>query len=389
MEGLERRPAIFAAAPASKRFIIDTGNLVQNNLEQDIIKFQTIVQALTILNYDMVNLTEKDAEIAQNLGLLTSPGQSVLRNAITAFQTPDVNLPQKFTKRFTSGGRKIDITVASYNGKTDSAASLENLFPPPSPQIDSINILILADCDADLLETITENKIADCVICPAESDEPTIKNNTDAVPLIITAGRLGKYIVRLDIKSAAPAEKLKLTFAPVPLNENLPNDKTLTRLYETYQQLVKQANLLEKLPRFSLPNDLKYVGSESCKSCHQYEYDKWSTKSHAIAYATLEKTGTQYDPECVICHVIGLEYQSGFVSEKTTPNLKDVGCENCHGPGSEHNKTLGKMPTADPKSDCSDCHTPENSANYAGNEKIYFEKIIHWREPNTADNVKN
>ena len=43
-----------------------------------------------------------------------------------------------------------------------------------------------------------------------------------------------------------------------------------------------------------------------------------------------------FDPECVVCHSVGFEYQSGFVDEKKTPLLKHVGCENCHGPGSGH-----------------------------------------------------
>jgi hypothetical protein len=32
-------------------------------------------------------------------------------------------------------------------------------------------------------------------------------------------------------------------------------------------------------------------------------------------------------------------------------------------------------------STCSDCHTAEQSGEYAANQKQYFEKIIHWREP--------
>ena len=38
----------------------------------------------------------------------------------------------------------------------------------------------------------------------------------------------------------------------------------------------------------------------------------------------------------MICHTVGFEYQTGYVDDKKTPNLKHVGCENCHGPGSGH-----------------------------------------------------
>jgi len=61
--------------------------------------------------------------------------------------------------------------------------------------------------------------------------------------------------------------------------------------------------------------------------------------------------------------------------------LKDVGCENCHGPGSAHNASQGLTLTTEPKSTCLDCHTPEHSSGYTGHEDEYREKIMHWWEP--------
>ena len=44
---------------------------------------------------------------------------------------------------------------------------------------------------------------------------------------------------------------------------------------------------------------------------------------------------------------------------------------------------FGVSETVEPMLDCTDCHTPEESTNYADNEQLYWEKFIHWREPNT------
>ncbi len=49
---------------------------------------------------------------------------------------------------------------------------------------------------------------------------------------------------------------------------------------------------------------------------------------------------------------------------------------------------FGISETVEPKLDCTDCHSPEQSADYAGNEQLYLEKIIHWREPNAPGDVK-
>ena len=49
-------------------------------------------------------------------------------------------------------------------------------------------------------------------------------------------------------------------------------------------------------------------------------------------------------PNWISCHVVGwnpqkyFPYKSGFWSLETTPQLTDVGCESCHGPGSRHVK---------------------------------------------------
>src|SRR5262249_37945478 len=85
-----------------------------------------------------------------------------------------------------------------------------------------------------------------------------------------------------------------------------------------------------------------YVGSEKCKKCHEESYKVWKNSPHAHSYETLEKEKRpalrQYDPECAVCHVTGLNYFGGFRDEVATPHLKEQACENCHGPASLHLK---------------------------------------------------
>ena len=68
--GLDRRPAVFNTVPPEKRFIIDTGNFVPDRSKQNLIKFDIIVLALPILEYDVVNLTLNDLEIARDRGFI-------------------------------------------------------------------------------------------------------------------------------------------------------------------------------------------------------------------------------------------------------------------------------------------------------------------------------
>jgi hypothetical protein len=344
-----------------------------------------MTRALGLLDYDLVNLTEEDVTIAENLGLKDNIGSFF--NVITSLSSTDANLPAKFTKKFLLKEKTIAVTVAAFDVETASVEEIKNLFLRKQ-DLQTVNILILNRCTAGTIKAIEKETDVDCLICPAESDEPALLSARNKRPLVISVGRFGRYVSRLQIGPSKAGGKPKLSFTAIPVAEDMPREESLVELYKEYQQLVRGANLLVKIPRFFLPDGLEYTGSRSCKSCHEYEYEKWSTKSHAHAYETLKRAGSEVDPECVGCHVVGLKYEGGFVSEQETPDLKDVGCEACHGPGSEHIKSLGMTKTTDPKMGCTDCHTPENSVNYAGNEAAYFEKIIHWREPKAQRDVK-
>ena len=384
--GFDRRFTILNSVPESKRLIVDTGALVESDGEQDTIKFNIITLAMELLAYDLVNLTEKDIQMVKNIELSESIGS--LFNVISSQKIDDVNIPAQFTRKFLLKGKKVPITIASFDPATFVVKKIQSLFPFRSDP-GAVNILILKRCDEKVIDSIAKTGFIDCLVCPAESDEPMVISDPNKRPLVISAGRFGKYVGKLEIRAAKNGDKKPvLGFSAIEVSEDLAQRQALTSLYKDYQQLVKESQLLEKNPRFALPDGLEFLGSQSCKTCHDYEYQQWSTKAHAHAYATLEKVGSQYDPQCVLCHVVGMDYESGFVTEENTPHLKNVGCENCHGPGSEHVKNSGEIKTSEPTSSCIDCHTPENSADYAGNEQIYFEKIIHWREPNSADNVK-
>lgn len=110
----------------------------------------------------------------------------------------------------------------------------------------------------------------------------------------------------------------------------------------------------------------QYVGSDSCKACHEDEYRNF------IAYAKkatsfrsierLQKGLTEAEMKgCYSCHTTGYGKPGGFISVEKTPHLKNAGCEVCHGPGEFH------ISMKDPQyirrkmkiEDCEVCHTSE------------------------------
>lgn len=386
--GFDRRAAVLNSVPPSKRLIVDTGSFVEGTSKQDIIKLKIIIQAFNLLNYDLVNLTKEDIGIAENLRLLDSVKS--LFGVITSESGADVNVPARFTKKMLLNNKPVAVTVAAFDVNSLPIEEVRKLFTAQTG-LRKVGILILNRSDANTIAAIAEMGIVDCLVCPAEADEAMLISETKEKPLVVSVGRYGRYVGKLQIKAGDAEDRLKLSFEPIPVTEDLVPENSLVELYKDYQQWVKEANLLKEYPRFLLPNGLEYMGSESCKGCHEHEdeYDTWSKNPHAHAYATLEKVGSQFDPECVVCHVVGMKYEGGFISAEKTGHLKNVGCENCHGPGSEHIRSAGAVETTKPKSVCTDCHTPERSVHYEGSKQLYLEKIIHWTEPNAPADVKN
>ncbi|MFK7990662.1 MAG: multiheme c-type cytochrome [Sandaracinaceae bacterium] len=107
-----------------------------------------------------------------------------------------------------------------------------------------------------------------------------------------------------------------------------------------------------------------YVGAEACSTCHTAAFRWWRGHNHGRAYATLEDQHKNYNLSCVGCHVTGY-LQPGGSTVTHVENLQDVGCETCHGPGSQHvsNPTGAEVNVARdaPSRLCVRCHNEEHS----------------------------
>jgi len=102
-----------------------------------------------------------------------------------------------------------------------------------------------------------------------------------------------------------------------------------------------------------------YVGVKVCTKCHDVHGESWVGTSHAKAFESLkantkaeEKKKAKLDPakdytkdkDCVGCHSTGFGKPGGFALGKDpggSEKLGSVGCEACHGPGSDYREEHG------------------------------------------------
>ncbi len=120
----------------------------------------------------------------------------------------------------------------------------------------------------------------------------------------------------------------------------------------------------------------RYEGADACTPCHAAAASTWGASAHAHARTTLVGAQKGYDPVCLTCHVTGLGHPGGWTGEADL-GRGQVGCEACHGPGSDHITApaagYGALPTD--ASACVACHTHDNSPDFSWEN--YWPRVEH------------
>ena len=151
----------------------------------------------------------------------------------------------------------------------------------------------------------------------------------------------------------------------------------------------------------SISESADYVGVKKCKACHIKQYKSWKKTTMATSFENLkpgikadEKTKAGLDPakdytadaDCLRCHTTGFGKPGGFTTIADTPNLANVQCEECHGPGGDFRKIMKnkkfklseataaglKLPDEN-NNNCMDCHGSDSPFNEKVDAKYKFD----------------
>jgi hypothetical protein len=196
----------------------------------------------------------------------------------------------------------------------------------------------------------------------------------------------------------------------IALSSQFEDSQRMTELFRKYQDELKaksQDNFAALgLRPLTHPSGREFVGTEKCGECHTTAMEIWKNTPHAHATDSIVEPPTRtlarhFDPECLSCHVTGwnpqrvFAYRSGYETLEKSVHLLGNGCENCHGPGSEH--VQAEMDTASDKAlleslraamrlpldkaqdKCLECHDIDNSPEFhkEGAFERYWEQVKH------------
>lgn len=208
-------------------------------------------------------------------------------------------------------------------------------------------------------------------------------------PLIIPkAASWGRSVGILDLELSRLGGITGYQLQYVDLNDTVEDDPSMAELTDRF--LADAENSSGSTQQIQLTG---YVGSLSCKECHGGEYEQWAETRHSQAWNTLQEVSALNNPSCIPCHSTGYSTLEAIPSRLVSTKGRDVGCEECHGPGEvhiEYQKHLiyGELTGEDrsgigddpiilnpPEDTCIRCHIPPNDEAWVYSLK--YNRILH------------
>ncbi|NOX55966.1 MAG: hypothetical protein GXP27_16290 [Planctomycetes bacterium] len=427
--GMARRADLFRILREERKwpvFGLDLGGMIKRNRQQSQLKFQTLLAAHRELGYQAMALGPEELRfdpyylLSQHQVDPDHPERSLafLSANVVLLGTPDLGTPLR-SKLVQIGGIKVAVTAVfglSLKAKVRADERSDEITVEDPLKVLPDVLSALEKNKPDLLVLLSHASLEESrtfaqrfpqidLILSAGGVEDPLSDNPRFVgdTMIVTVGRKAKYA---GVVGFYPGQKdHKLRFELVALDDQRFQDSPRMRQYmRLYQEQLRDLKLAEtEAQKLAVqpPGGAKFVGAERCGECHTQAFEVWESTPHSHAFESLihgregetDPIPRIYDPECLACHVVGwkpqdvVPYRGGYVSQEKTPHLKNVQCENCHGPGSRHIQLAEEenlkaarremrvtLETARQKL-CYGCHDLDNSPGFDFDE--YWPEIEH------------
>jgi hypothetical protein len=338
------------------------------------LKFAKSYEALNLMKYSAVGVGVQEFRY----GLLDALGATVLgkENSFSVLaanlKDRDANFPDvkgSMVGDWTMAGKSVKVAFAGIIGKSVEAKIraidktvafadnnikiVEDLESAMGSQKPDVRVMLYQGDEKDAKVLAERFKSFDVILCLSPESDPPIPATVGNTK-IVGVGHKGRHVGVVGAFRKDGGWDLK--YDVVPLGPEFQTAKeervrnAMNQILEKYTEEVRDKKLIDRYPRadhtlqvtFAAANPA-FVGSDKCKDCHAKEYAVWEASKHAEAFEALDDArltqapkNRKTDGECVVCHTTGFGYKTGYKNEQSTPALKGVGCESCHGPGSAH-----------------------------------------------------
>jgi hypothetical protein len=365
-------------------FLFENGDVNKGYGRQPELKYETAMRAMSEMGYLAANIGEEDLVLGADYLAYVADFAGVPLLSANIVDSDGEAVFQEFLMRTTSPGG-VPVTAAAIGViSTEFKERIETLNPglcveEYGPKLEELVeqlrgqadlLIVLAHMSDEEAQAVAARfPRINLIIASHSGDDPfPAPLLADGVPILFS-GTKGMHVGRAAFRLGTEGAKFE-GYSAEKLDGTVDDSQAMLALIEGYQHMVRAENLLEESPKTEHA-EANFAGNRSCLRCHSLSSYRFRKDKHAHAFEPLVDKGHHYDPECVGCHTVGFSYVTGFVSSDTTPELENVGCENCHGPGSNH--------IDDPKQHqyervekevCESCHNPENSPKFVYEERL-------------------
>ena len=384
--GFERRVTYFKQVSTNSKniLLVDTGDSFKEPTRQGKIKARYIMQAMSKLKYDAIIPGDKDLVYGESFLNKDESIPWLLSNAKLGKISPRKTRVKKFENGLTVAMLGV-IDPDLYYGTEHSGGEITDPKKSTKKLIEKIKgsehpdlIILLTHMKRGKAISLLKLDGVDVVInghIEKDTDiidmTPIKKNGKIFVQPGSRGQKMGELAIRIDNLGNKSFEQ-----RTIRLDSNIKFDPEMIEWYEAYNKEIEDLFFASLDARKDQREKKKvYASEQMCLTCHPSKHEIWSKSRHSHAYETLKRVNKAFDPECLKCHVTGLDRIGGFISEVDTPELKNVQCEACHGPNLDHAESLQAKFRTNARQACSLCHVKSHSPNF--NYSKYWPKIKH------------
>lgn len=380
--GLPRRATLLARARKPGDLLLDLGNIIQGERPHDRLRLNYVLEGLKRLEYDF--LVPGKGELAfgedfERVALGLERPKVICANLVHSATGERVYEPWGIHEL--QDGRKVAVV-----GITSPYQPLPGRYKvlPPSEAVASAIKTLDGLADAVIVAGYVEGKPALDLAkeFPAVSlilgslvpkGSPTLLER-DGAPVML-GGERGQYVSWIGFDERLAPRRGGQHW----MGEDVKDAPEFRQLIDRHDREVSRLGEAFARDAIAAFRSEGRVGSESCRECHQAEYDVWAASKHAHAMETLRAKGQERNPNCMKCHLQDVPKDGGVVIEA----VAGIGCESCHGGGAPHAEAmtggirgvrLGLFRETASGS-CVSCHDGENSRDFEF--EAYWARIRH------------
>jgi len=379
--------------------LVDCGDFGSTKVKSQIFKVNYLLTGMALLNYDAINLGEKDLQYGSEF--LSEMGKMHKLPFVSAnvykYGTEELFAQPYLIKQ--KGNLKIGIfgvtTQSGARHLVKPATGFEVKDPMPAAQ-KSVNelrqkcdvVIALAHLGLNGAKELAQKVSGIDIIISGHDTQRTQKPAQIGKTVVMQTGSKGQYLGHLEFKFASNSVSLtegKL----VTLNDQIPDDQKLARLISEFDKSFISSYPLQSSKAI---DDFSLLSERSCVQCHRKEHRQWSSTLHRKAWQSLVDKQQTADPECQQCHTTLFKQANGFSTIFENPDLVNVQCVDCHNlaedsPKEHINKFRRRRVSASTQTNgkanfkpvreasCLRCHDKENSPNFSYAEALL--KVTH------------